>query len=193
MVGCQNIQNPPNISQNTESVARAETQNTENLKSVSQNDETTAQAKSQKEEETEDNSPQTNDDCVFSGNNFCFSEWKDYPKVDLGDGVFLELSEEYVSLYIGEEGVDSIHFRDFFRGMGGILWYGNMDFNKCEAELGKKETEDWRIEERCPQLFQETVKNAIKEKIFYRWKEEDLKDITNTVKDIAVVSIWVYE
>lgn len=193
------MQNPPNISQNTESVARVETQNTENLKSVSQNNEVTAQVETQKEKETEEDSSQSADDCVFSRNNFCFSEWENWekrPKVDLGGGVFLELSEEYVSLNIGEEEVDSVHFRDFFRGVGNALWYDDMDFEKCEAELGKKEKEGGgieHIEERCPQLFRETVKNAVKNNLYYRVSDEWAKEATNAPDDILFIAGWVYE
>lgn len=190
------MQNPPNISQNTESVAQMETQNTENLKSVSQNNETTAQAKSQKEKETEEDSSQSANDCVFSEDNFCFSEWKDHPKVDLGDGVFLELAPTYVSLHIGDKYIDSIDFEDYKMGAMATIWAYDFDQLICEKfykndENCRMDNKDWETE--YPELLRESIKKSFQERLFFRIEDKHMSEFTNAPKDIAIVRSSVYE
>lgn len=175
LVGCQNIQNPQNISQNNENSMQMEVQKAEYM---------------EKEEKTENNS-QAKNDCVFLKDNFCFLEWEKGEKIDLGNAISLQLSKSHVDLYLEDRIIESQDFNDYLPpSVMSTMWYWDFLDEVCANNPWCDFDE---AAKQYPEILKKIVQKSLEEKVFYRVNSERMVELTNLPKDIAIVGSWFYE
>lgn len=129
--------------------------------------------------------------CIFSKDNFCFSEWEKGEKIDLWDDLSLGLSARYISLNLGEEIIESQDFNDYLAPSAmSTIWYWDFLDMVCVDNPGCDFDEAVK---KYPEILKKIIQKSLKENIFYRVNSERIAELSNSPKDIAIVGTWFYE